>query len=561
MNDSLVKTLNVLALGRSEELEEWLGVLDGRVQLTRALTLAEAPQALREHSYDLVVGDANLLRFLIGLKRPAQVQESAGGLTSYTWVLDPQGRFLGRFPSEDALPPQVEEPLMQAALDTLKSLKSSSPSSAPAAHRLDFTTDTGDIYQAVLTPLRSGDGVLAGLSVSVTDVTRERRLQNRINVIDDAGRQLVRLDAEQLTKRNAAERLALLEEKVMHYAHELMHFDHVAVFVVDRKTNKLELALASGMPSAVRGIDLYANTEGNGICGYVAATGRSYLCPDVSKDAHYIRGLGNAQSSLTVPLTLGDQLVGVFNIESDRGCAFTEEDRQFAEIFGRSIAMALHTLELLATERHTMTGQLRQDVKAEVLGPLNDALTEVETIREEFIGLDDLRRRLDGLSETIVGIREAFSRVTSPASCVVGSKESRGPRFDPVLQDKRVLIADDEAILRETVRDVLASYGCRVTAVADGPSALAEIARQGAFDLVLSDIRLPGKNGYEIFAAARVADARTPVILMTGFGYDPNHAIVRANREGLNAVLFKPFKVDQLLTEIRSALQSAARAT
>jgi hypothetical protein len=46
------------------------------------------------------------------------------------------------------------------------------------------------------------------------------------------------------------------------------------------------------------------------------------------------------------------------------------------------------------------------------------------------------------------------------------------------------------------------------------------------------------------------------VILTTGFGYDPNHSIIRARREGLAAVLFKPFKVDQLLGELRTALKS-----
>jgi len=45
---------------------------------------------------------------------------------------------------------------------------------------------------------------------------------------------------------------------------------------------------------------------------------------------------------------------------------------------------------------------------------------------------------------------------------------------------------------------------------------------------------------------------------MTGFGYDPNHSIVRASQEGLHAVLFKPFKVAQLLAEVRKALQVAA---
>jgi two-component system, sensor histidine kinase SagS len=44
------------------------------------------------------------------------------------------------------------------------------------------------------------------------------------------------------------------------------------------------------------------------------------------------------------------------------------------------------------------------------------------------------------------------------------------------------------------------------------------------------------------------------VILMTGFGYDPHHSIVRASQEGLSSVMFKPFKVDQLLEEVRKAL-------
>ena len=45
------------------------------------------------------------------------------------------------------------------------------------------------------------------------------------------------------------------------------------------------------------------------------------------------------------------------------------------------------------------------------------------------------------------------------------------------------------------------------------------------------------------------------MILMTGFGYDPSHSIVRASQEGVSAVLFKPFRTGQLLEAIKSALQ------
>ena len=49
-----------------------------------------------------------------------------------------------------------------------------------------------------------------------------------------------------------------------------------------------------------------------------------------------------------------------------------------------------------------------------------------------------------------------------------------------------------------------------------------------------------------------------PVVLMTGFGYDPHHSIVRASQDGLSSVMFKPFKVDQLLEEVYKALGIAA---
>ena len=70
---------------------------------------------------------------------------------------------------------------------------------------------------------------------------------------------------------------------------------------------------------------------------------------------------------------------------------------------------------------------------------------------------------------------------------------------------------------------------------------------------------MPDKTGYDVFAAARKKSLTIPVILMTGFGYDPNHSIVRASQEGLQAVLFKPFKVGQLLAEVRKALQIEAQ--
>ncbi|MEE9270337.1 MAG: response regulator [Candidatus Krumholzibacteria bacterium] len=381
------------------------------------------------------------------------------------------------------------------------------------------------------------------------------RLQDKIEAIDQAGRELLSLDAAQFSRLDAHERLTVLEQKILRCTRELLNFDNFAIRVLDKETNKLELVLFSGVPADAANAELYAAREGNGICGYVASYGRSYICPDATRDPRYLPGIENARSSLTVPLRLHQKVVGVANFESTKLAAFTEDDRQFAEIFGRYITLALHLLELLASERWTTTGRLGSNVMAEVTGPLNDILTDIENLVEDYIGHDDLRHRLRAVSDNTVRIRETIKGLTSAKPGVIGAGSTGTRRRDPHLEGKRVLVADDEDMLRQTVHDVLTGYGCLVSTACDGATAI-ELISQHTFDLVLSDIKMPHNSGYEVFAAAKEANPATPVILTTGFGYDPNHAIIRARREGLAAVLFKPFKVDQLLNEIRAALKS-----
>ena len=133
-----------------------------------------------------------------------------------------------------------------------------------------------------------------------------------------------------------------------------------------------------------------------------------------------------------------------------------------------------------------------------------------------------------------------------------GSRSARTTE-DPALKDKRILVADDDQTIRETIRDVLTGLGCAVETARDGAEAAAMID-QRSYDLVLSDIKMPYHNGYEIFSMTKNADPDCPVILMTGFGYDPHHSVIRSRQEGLAAVLFKPFKIEQFLEELRRAI-------
>src|SRR6266513_4987448 len=176
-----------------------------------------------------------------------------------------------------------------------------------------------------------------------------------------------------------------------------MHFDHFAIRLLDRKTYKLELVICVGLPPEAMEVEMFAAPDNNGISGYVAATGRSYICPDIERDPRYVLGLDQAKSSLTVPLRLHDKVIGIFNIESRQRAAFNEDDRQFAEIFGRYVAIALNILDLMIVERVGVAHKVADDVSLDTAAPLNDIAMDATSLMDDYIGNDELRNKLHGI--------------------------------------------------------------------------------------------------------------------------------------------------------------------
>ena len=134
--------------------------------------------------------------------------------------------------------------------------------------------------------------------------------------------------------------------------------------------------------------------------------------------------------------------------------------------------------------------------------------------------------------------------------------------FDQAFGEFQQTMSGMGAIAHQTIREILRSRGCIVVLCENGQQAIEALeavaaGNSKAFDLLVSDIRMPDHNGYEVFAAGKRTDTGLPAILMTGFGYDPHHSIVRASQEGLQAVLFKPFQAERLLEEVKKALSNS----
>ena len=115
----------------------------------------------------------------------------------------------------------------------------------------------------------------------------------------------------------------------------------------------------------------------------------------------------------------------------------------------------------------------------------------------------------------------------------------------PALRGIRVLVVDNDDAVRRSAHQFIGRWGGIVETARDGKEAVT-MARFTPYDVVLADIRLPDMAGYEIYRALRQAQPNARVILMTGFGYDPGHSLVKARQDGLRHVLYKPFRVDQL---------------
>lgn len=516
-------------------------------------TAEHAAESLSKQTFDLVVGPPDEIIALARMVDRQKLQSVLEHFPQAVCVVDRSGVILWANPKLRSYPEVVIEAIRGACAQQVALFPREAR--GDRVRRQSLSVGREFHFEITVSPHVEEGGVVESVVGLAWDISSMRRLQERINAIDAAGRELCELDIDAVREMDVQGRLNLLEQKIIRYSHDLLHFDHFAIRVLEQHSNRLDTVLAAGFSEEAKDLAIFASTEGNGITGFVAATGRSYICPDVQKDPRYLPGVEDARSTLTTPLKLHDQVIGVLNVESKEVAAFTEDDRQTVEIFARYIAMALHILQLLVVERHSTTGQIAADVDAEMARPLNDILSDVSNLMAEYPNDERLRARLSDIIRDVDRVKTAIHSVTEPVG--VSGLAPEGVVIDPLIAGKRILVADDEDIIRETVADVLTKQGAKCQMAADGNEAVALIRAQ-SFDLILSDIKMPNRNGYDVFAAAREKAPDCPVILITGFGYDPNHSIVRASKEGLTGVLFKPFKIEQLLDEVRQALAPRA---
>jgi PAS domain S-box-containing protein len=224
------------------------------------------------------------------------------------------------------------------------------------------------IHSVISVPLMAEGETIGLLSVSRREPFTESDLQRFETISGQITAVIKRKQAEETLARHNRELAALNAvvamvsrslhlEEVTQQAVDLIHqhlgYTNVALLLVDEKTDELYVKAACGYPQGVQGLRLKIGQEG--ITGWVAVHREPLLIPDVRQDPRYVMGAEGICSELTVPVMLGEKLLGVLDVQSDRVAAFGEDDLGALTTLAGQIAVAIGNAQLFEAEQKRAT--------------------------------------------------------------------------------------------------------------------------------------------------------------------------------------------------------------
>lgn len=133
------------------------------------------------------------------------------------------------------------------------------------------------------------------------------------------------------------------------------------------------------------------------------------------------------------------------------------------------------------------------------------------------------------------------------------SRKGRAVAIDK--DDVRILVVDDDRPLADTLVQQLSMLGYQATAAYGGREGLDQFAK-GAFQLVITDLKMPGIDGMELLEAVKAQDSRAVVMVITGYG--TIESAVEAIKKGAYDFVPKPFRMETLQVTIDRALERHA---
>ncbi|GHA24911.1 histidine kinase [Devosia pacifica] len=285
---------------------------------------------------------------------------------------------------------------------------------------------------------------LAGLLKSTALTRQLTHIRSHLSLVHRLGQQVTSMD----------ERAALLAE-ITRLVSDALGYEHIQLLLTEEESRRVELVHASGPFAETLMASGFSETVGRGIIGRVAETGRMWICQDVTRDHHFVSNaiLPHTASELALPLRLGQRVIGVLDIQSDRSNAFRDDDVFLLQTIADQIAPVIEQHRLLAAERRQ---RRLADTLADVSRIISSRL-EANHVLEAVIR--ELGRVVpyNGCRVTLLG-EDGRMRVVAAKGYPDNAKVKHhsflareAPLSAPVMQLQRTLIIDDVRKEREWV--------------------------------------------------------------------------------------------------------------
>ncbi|MEM3731709.1 MAG: PAS domain S-box protein [Candidatus Bathyarchaeia archaeon] len=202
-------------------------------------------------------------------------------------------------------------------------------------------------------------------AIAITNLKRHERI-SMLNVY-----------SQKISAAQTLEEVYNLTQDVME---KILGFEYASILIVEGK--KLRLVAHRGYPKK---LDLVLPLDGEkGVTVKAVKTGLPIFVPDVRKEKAYVPGIGGMLSELAVPMKIGNRVLGVLNVESERTAAFDEEDRQLLQILASHAAHAISNLK-----------------RQEKLRKISERLENLMKSSTEIMQVKDMHKRLKVIAKAI----------------------------------------------------------------------------------------------------------------------------------------------------------------
>ncbi|MDO5113387.1 MAG: GAF domain-containing protein [Planctomycetia bacterium] len=409
------------------------------------------------------------------------------------------------------------------------------------------------------------------LLIFLLDITQQKQEQNKLVSLHSADLEISQMRSSEILEMDSEERMDIVKDNILRIARTLLEYEMLELRTYDPVTQSLSLFLQYGMTPQAQQRVVTIGEENGGINAWVAEHHESYLCKDCSQDPYYLPGGIDACSSLTLPIMLEDELLGVLNVESTRVSAFDEMDILIMEIFVRGIAVTMNTLRVLEEEKQNTLQTSAEKFHGQVALPVDNILSAAIQMSDLLSGnTTDMKSEIQlHLYNLIKNIREVKKVVREIGKTLTtGSATSVEVELGEKLRGKRILLVDSDEEVLGKGNDLLSRYGCEVDLARTGQDALGLIRFSLRYDspyyAILTAIEkipdFPKGTKFIMQMGELYGEKHPPFVLLQQIGmYNPEHTIVNTRmRYPASQIAGKPFTGYLLLEAIHRAAQRSS---